>query len=115
MNDLAVDVKNNIVLIYKRKVFASISLCKYYSAKSQEIFRKNQIGNEYWTNRTGTALNEVFGGVIEAQGEAGFFLAHKVEYGIYLELANDRKHESLWPVVRDLDSEFQTQLRKIWE
>lgn len=109
------DVCFNIKGFNSRKVAASVALCHYYSEKALQIFRRFQIFNEFWTNRTNTAYNAVFGGLVNEQNEIGFLLAHRIEYGVYLELANDRKHEALVPVIRDLDSEFQEDLRKIWE
>lgn len=108
------NVARNIADIYTRKINASISLCWYYSEKAQEIFRQYQAGNEYWNNQTGTAYNEVFAKAFKSTNEIGFLLAHNVEYGIYLELANDRKHEALWPIIKGLDKDFNESLRSIW-
>jgi len=104
----------NIKGFNARKVYASVVLSQYYSAKAIQLFRKFQAFNAFWTNRTETAYNTVFGALIDTQTEVGFLIAHKVEYGVYLELANDRKHESLVPIIIDLDAEFQKDLREIW-
>lgn len=109
------EVKNNILSAFERKRIASIALCKYYSALALETFRRYQRNNEYWDNRTNTAYNTVFSESIDKQNEIGFLLAHNVEYGVYLELANDRKHEAIWPIIRDLDKEFESDLRELWK
>ena len=108
-------VMENIQGIQYRRAVASISICKYYAAKAKETFRRFQGFNVFWNNQTSSAYAGVFSDVLIDGDEIGFFLAHDVEYGVYLELANDRKHESLWPVVSELFPEFQEDLRKIWE
>ena len=108
-------VMKNVEAANIRKVIASIALCRYYSGIALENFRRFQTFNTFWNNQTFVAYNEVFSSNIATDSEIGFFIAHNVKYGIYLELANDRKHEALWPVIRDLDSEFEIALRKLWE
>lgn len=107
-------VNKNITAIYTRKVIASIALCNYYSARALEVFRRFQSFNVFWNNRTNSAYNQVFSANIVGDTEIGFFIAHNVKYGIYLELANDRKHEALFPIIRDLDSQFEIDLRSLW-
>lgn len=108
-------ITKNIRAANTRKVIASIALCRYYSAKALETFRRYQTFQTFWNNQTGTAYNQVFASNIAEDREIGFFIAHDVLYGIYLELANDRKHEALWPIIRDMYSEFEIELRKLWE
>lgn len=98
----------------KRRKIASIALCRYYAARALENFRVIQNVDGFWTNRTESALAEVFSGAINEDGEIGFFLAHAVDYGVYLELANDRKHEALRPIIMDLYPEFEKDLKEIW-
>ena len=108
-------VIQNIEAANVRNVIASIALCRYYSARALELFRRFQGFNGFWNNQTANAYNGVFSNSFAEDNEIGFFIAHGVEYGVFLELANDRKHEALWPVIRDLDSEFEIALRKLWE
>lgn len=108
------NVISNIRTINERRVAASIALCWYYSEKAKQTFRKFQTFNTFWTNQTFTAYSSVFTGIIAEPSEIGFFIAHMVEYGVYLELANDRKHEALWPIIRDLQSQFEIDLHEIW-
>lgn len=108
-------VMRNVEAASTRKVIASIALCRYYSAKALELFRRFQGFNEFWNNRTSVAYAEVFTNSFAEDDGFGFFIAHGVSYGVYLELANDRKHEALWPIIKELDSEFEIDLRKIWE
>lgn len=108
-------VKKNIRAIYKRRIEATVALSEYYAGVALQEFRKEQSGNAFWTNRTRTAVNTVFSGKIEETNFTGFFLAHAVEYGVYLEMANDRKYEALRPVVSSLVQKYKKDLRRIWE
>lgn len=109
------EVKRNIRSIEDRRIIATIALCEYYAGLAQQTFRERQIANAFWNNRTGTAYNEVFADSFEDGNDIGFFIAHAVEYGVYLELANDRKHESLRPTLLELLPRFELDLRRIWE
>lgn len=100
--------------IFDERIKATRALCKYYAAKAKQTFRERQKANAFWTNRTSTAYSTVFGGTFEEMDAIGWFIAHAVEYGIYLELANDRKHESLLPIVNELEPEFMRDLKGIW-
>lgn len=108
-------VKRNIVSIYEKKKFLVIALCSYYAGMALQDFRTWQSNDEFWTNQTNTAWADVFTKVIDEPNETGFFIAHAVEYGVYLELANDRKHEALRPVLRELLEPFLKDLKRIWQ
>lgn len=99
-------IKNNIRNEYSRREAKLVALSFYFAGKLLNEFRVAQAANRYWTNRTNTAYDEVFSGTIEEEGEVGIFLAHMVEYGVYLELAHDRKHEALRPIVKRLSREY---------
>ena len=107
-------VKKNIGDIYNRKLRDTYSLCLWYGARAQETFRKVQTFNLFWNNQTATAYKGVFWKAFQDKSSIGFFLAHAVDYGVYLELANDRKHEALWPIVQELFPEFDKALKEIW-
>lgn len=108
-------VKRNIEDIYERKIKSTIDLCEWYSARAIQVFRKFQVYNEFWNNQTGIAYAKVFAENYYVNDEVGWFLAHAVEYGVYLELSNDRKHEALRPIVETLYPEFMKSLKEIWE
>lgn len=108
-------VKKNIENIYEEKIAATIALCEWYAAKALQTFRRFQSFNEFWTNRTNSAYNRVFAENYYIKDEVGWFIAHAVEYGVYLEISNDRKHEALRPIVETLWPDFERDLKRIWE
>lgn len=55
-----------------------------------------------WTDRTSQAVDRMFSSAFIDKDEIGFFLSHGVFYGVYLELANDRKYEIIRPVIEEL-------------
>ena len=103
--DDAKQVSRNLELIYSQKVLpAVLGLAKEYAERALQDFRNKQgveqdSTGEYWTNRTTDAVRRVFSEAFLTGNEVGFLIAHAVEYGIYLELANDRKHEALRPTI----------------
>lgn len=113
-NEIA-NIKRNVRKAYDRKRAATIALCRYYAGMALAAFWQKQSGNKFWTNRTGVARDTVFGDAFDDKDVVGWFLAHTQEYGVYLELANNRKHAALLPVVLSFYSRFQRDLAKIFE
>lgn len=50
-----------------------------------------------WNNDTYQAFLGLFSGPIIEEDAIGFFVAHMMDYGVFLELANDRQNEILRP------------------
>ena len=108
------EIKKNIGGEFVRRLNALYMLCDYYQAKAVQMFREYQAENMFWTNRTSTAYSTVYGGVTKKKEFVAWGLAHKVEYGVWLEMANDRKHESLRPILSVLEPEFMKDARDIF-
>jgi len=114
------NVKQNIAKIYARKKIAIIGLCYKYADMALKRFQEKQPSGplnkgEFWTNQTGIARDEVFANVYAEKDFVGFFLAHTEEYGVYLELANNRQNEALRPTVMAFYSRFERDLKAILE
>lgn len=71
------------------------------------------VAGEFWNNQTSEAANAVFGEVFQTKTEIGFFIAHGVKYGIYLELANDRKNQMLAPLIEEFGVKFIASVQKM--
>lgn len=87
----------NLNAIFDRKIDALYAYAKVLAEEALQEMQTEQAGNEYWNNETRQALQRLFSDSFLEEDSVGFFLAHGVEYGVYLELANDRQNEILRP------------------
>lgn len=53
-----------------------------------------------WTDRTGDARKRIKGAVFKTNKGFRIELAHGVDYGLWLELANEKKYAIVEPIVR---------------
>ena len=111
---LMLDVVRNINLIYARRKAALIALCHFYAARAVNVFNTAQGDEFFWNNQTFQAKDSVFGGVIDESDFIGFFLAHGKDYGVYLELANNRQNEALKPIIDSLWPDFIKEVKDIY-
>jgi hypothetical protein len=100
--------------VLDRRYIATIALCKYYSEYAKQEYQRRQASDEFFTNRTNTLWATVKAESITGRDELGLFIAHTEQYGVYVELANDRKHEALWPIIKSIYSQFEEDLKRIW-
>jgi hypothetical protein len=127
---MVTDISRNLGVIYARKRVAVLALCLMYAGKILAEFRAQQMtgpgggswidryngrgAGRYWNNQTETAAKTVFSDAFIDGDDIGFFIAHLVEYGVYLELANDRRHEALRPLIEKFYPEFRRDLQAIY-
>jgi hypothetical protein len=78
------------------------AICAKYAAEAEQMAKDNAP----WTDRTGDARKLLTGRVIDDGEALGVALAHRVEYGKYLETANDGKYAVLKPVIESLRPAF---------
>lgn len=114
MSDDVASVKKNISAIYQRKKNAALALCLEFVGIALQYVRGAQASNTFWTNQTGSAKDLLFGGTISTAQEIGLFLAHGVEYGVYLELANNRKNAALFPAIVRYYARFAGDLEELY-
>ena len=106
-----------------------VALCRHYAGLALQEFRVRQAQNEFWINRTFTAFGSVFSGLVDGPGnDVGWFLAHGVEYGLYLERwswtdelkriyigeEGERISSALRVIVNGLQPKFFSDLQKIY-
>jgi hypothetical protein len=124
------DVARNLDAIFARKRAAAFALCLAYAGQILSEFRVQQLvgpgggswidryngrgTGRYWNNQTETAAKTVFADAFTDGDDIGFFIAHLVEYGVYLELANDRRHEALRPLIEKFYPLFKRDLAAIY-
>jgi len=108
----------NIGAKMEKTKIALIALAESHRGAMQDEFLSNQsagqgVVGKYWTNRTSDARNRVFSEVINKADAIGFFMAHGIDYGVYLELANDRQNEALRPLIEKYGRMFIERVRAL--
>lgn len=114
IEDDANRVKGNIKSIYERRRQAVYALSLNYAARALNAFRAAQGTNRFWMNQTGQARDRMFSNAELTDNVVSWFMAHGVSYGVYLELANDRQHEALRPIIAALFPRFKRDLEQIY-
>lgn len=113
------NVKKNIGNIFERKIAALFALCQDEALRTIQEFRNEQSGEAFWKNRTFQAMDRMFTESFKEPEAIGFIMAHGVQYGVYLELANNRKHQAIRPMIMSRlsaftgDSGFRAAIEKI--
>jgi hypothetical protein len=107
---LADNVVKNIKDIYEQRRVKLYALALDFAGRAINIARQDK----NWTDQTGQAVARMFARAFIDGDEIGFFLSHGVFYGIYLELANDRKYAIIKPVIEELGPEFIKQARALY-
>src|SRR5690606_40915510 len=87
-----------------RKQAAMVALARRWSVDLEGQMRDTAP----WTDRTGAARAGLFSDVRVGPDELSIILAHGVDYGVYLELANNGKYAILWPTATANRSEEHT-------
>lgn len=112
-NEIA-SIKANVKRAYNFKVEKAYRLCLAYAGYFKQRFRQKQAQNAYWNNQTGTAYATVESGAEKLDAELVAYLMQTVDYGLYLELANNRKHEAIRPTVMAFYSRFMRDVEKVF-
>lgn len=113
------EVKQKIRSVYERKRMAVYGISLEFAAMAWEYFmrqqppRPNEPGN-FWHNRTAQAAARVFFEAFMTGNSIGWGGAHGVDYGVYLELANDRKHESLRPIIQRYVGRYLLRIKELY-
>ena len=67
--------------------------------------------NARWTDRTGAARGGIFAVANRGIKYEEIFMAYSVNYGIWLEIANDRKYAIITPAMRIMGKELMDSLQ----
>jgi hypothetical protein len=81
----------------------------------QPIFEQYSKTNATWTDRTGNARQGLYTDVQElARDVVGLFLAHGMQYGIFLESRFSGRYQILWPTIQAHLQQISNMLRGIF-
>lgn len=107
-------VTQNITNIYERRKAAVYMLALRYAALAINEFRARQGGGEFWSNQSTQALKRMFTKAFIDGDAVGFLMAHGVEYGPYLELANNAQNQSIVPIMSKYVPLFIDAVKKLY-
>ncbi len=104
-------VNQNLDRIFAKRKVLIYALSVEYAARALEDFRKRQpdgigVVGEFWTNQTTDAVKRVFTKAFQDADSVGWIIAHGVDYGVYLEKANDRQNEALRPIMLEWSKKY---------
>jgi hypothetical protein len=113
------EVSRNLDAIFAHKRADVLALCLRFAGGIKAEFRVRQlvgqgVRGQYWTERLENAAKTVFSDAFIDGDDLGFYIAHMMDYGVYLELANDRKHEALRPLIEEFYPKFKAALQVIY-
>lgn len=95
----------------ERRKAAIVALALNWAGELEGRAKKNAP----WTDRTGNARNGLFGNVSVSKDEAVIVLGHSMEYGVFLELANDGRYAILQPTINKAVPEIVKTYKSLWE
>ena len=90
------DMKKNLSRIPER---AEQALEKYGETAAAMLQGEAQMSRT-WTDRTSHAVQRIKGYCIRTDTGIRIYLAHGVDYGVYLEFANGKKYAVIYPTLR---------------
>lgn len=113
------EVKKKIASIYLRRRAAAYALSLQYAALALKYFRSVQPSSPntkglFWTNRTGQAAARMFTQGIKEDNVVGWLMAHAVQYGVYLEKANNRRYQSIRPIIQRFAGRYLAAVRRLY-
>jgi len=112
-------VISNVQGIYARRRAAVYALCVYYASLAINYFRQVQpatpgTAGKFWHNQSGQAAARMHSGAYQEENIIAWFMAHGVQYGVYIELANDARHQAIRPVIQRFVGRFYQDLKKLY-
>ena len=84
-----------------------------FAEANQGRDEKTTIGTP-WINRSSRAARSVSADAGRDSESVYFNMFHTMSYGVYLELANNREHAVIEPIVRSLAPEFLEKVKRIY-
>ena len=107
-------VKKNISEIYIRRKAALFALSGSNALDALLRFKRAQAQNTFWNNESSDALNRMFTKPFTRGDIVGFRMAHGVFYGVFLEKANDGRHEAIRPIMGIQAKIFFKQVKELY-
>lgn len=92
---------------FDRRLRNDVSALVDYYADYTTVWLKT---NARWTDRTGAARTGLFAIANHGQTFEEIYMAYSVNYGIWLEVAHDRKYAIITPAIRIIGAELMASM-----
>jgi len=104
---------------WKEEKYAGIEAVGKNAALTMVRYSKRKDSSK-WTDRTGHARQGLKGGFfwktnLGKKIDAIIWIGHRVDYGVYLELAHEKRFAVLWPVAKKFANAIRGKLKRIME
>ena len=103
------EVNRNMRMAAERQKAALYALSQRYAAQMEAHAKVNA----RWQDRTSLARKGLFGYSMSRDQSLITRIAHTMDYGVYLELANQGRYAILMPTVRRYVAEFLEDAQKV--
>lgn len=90
------EVNRNLMAYFNRTIAGLDALSEHYAG----LMEAHAKANRPWEDRTGDARKGLFGSTLHRDKKILSRVSHSMEYGVYLELANQGKYAILEPTVK---------------
>lgn len=95
------------------------ALNRYYATLAINYFLQEQKPGidkpgKWWHNQTSQAAVRMFANAFKDGRDYGWFIAHGVDYGVYLTLCNDRRHDALTPIIKRFAGRYFNDVKKLF-
>ena len=77
----------------------SLTKIEMYCDTASKSLQSKAMDKASWTDRTGDARKRLTGSYEKLNNGFMIVLAHGIDYGVYLELAMEKKYAILWPTL----------------
>lgn len=104
MGTIRIDAKQLLGNLERAETKAQIAI-KMFANEGAKKFQNYAKMNRPWTDRTGHARQRLIGWVETLAYKTRIYIGHGVDYGIYLELCNERRFAILQPTVNACSKE----------
>jgi hypothetical protein len=111
-------VNKSILTTYEKRAVQVFALANFFAAEAINYFRNAQlakVNGQFWVNQTYVAAQRFFTRAFRQTNEIGFKVAHGIDYGVYLELANHGQNAAIKPILNIFSRKFIRAARKLYE
>lgn len=104
MATIRVDAKQLLKRLENAETKSQVAI-KMFAQEGAKKFENYAKNNRPWTDRTGHARQRLVGWVEMFSDKVRIHIGHGVDYGVYLELAHEKRFAILQPTVNALSKE----------